>query len=160
MKRIVYLFICFSALLYVSFGCKSMEMGDVGMYIKFYYIDKGKHTEYAWSAQDLIKEEDHADTTFYDSLLIKDFMSMINKLEDDSITRSIDTRVVAEVHSGDSVIVVSFGEDIGTMVDGVRKEDKKELFDFIQKHLYNEAGYRRLYKRLNKCQSDGVKVKS
>ena len=149
-KFFICIFVCF-----FFCCCQTENIQSSSDYLKFYYWDKNIDTEYSiTSFEDVRNDELCADTVFYDTVIIKQFYNYLIELKTSSNQRPADLRVTSELHYNDTTIIASFGEKIGIMLNGVRMEDDKRLFNFIEKNLYSKDGYRRLFDK--QMESEGV----
>lgn len=144
----MYLFVCL-----FFCGCRTENLQSCSDYISFYYWDKGILTECAVTTIEEVKEEAFcADTVLCDSNKVRQFYNYVMWLQPSTEQRCVNLRVVSGIHYNDTTIIASFGENQGIMVDGIRMNDDKRLFDFIEKVLYSEKGYRRLFDKYMETQ--------
>lgn len=133
-----------------SCTCKSSVQPNCP-YIEVYYMEKGYETLNSISSPVLFKEMKnvYADTLILDDKVVRTFIKYIDSLENDSVCKNIDIRVMSIVHLNDSTqSVVCLGEKWGTMVDNIMKHDNQGLFDFVNKILYDEIGWKHLFMKV------------
>lgn len=141
---------CLFALL-LFFSCGNVEQNDPELlYVKFTYVWKGIESCNAWNKpSDVLSFEEKADTIVTDSCFYEMFTQLLNSIPTDTIRKSGDYRIVAQIYHKDSTVSVMCCDDVFgcSMVDNVYKQQSSELMDFLNHLLYDEKGYRRLIER-------------
>lgn len=139
-----------SIFLLTILSCKDVENHEqVYPNVEFVYIEKSLDTMNALTdPNDVLYSRRCVDTIVTDSDFICKFVGAVDSLEDDTMARSIDIRIVAKIHLTDSTETVAcFGGYHGIMVDNVVKKHSSKLFHLINNMLYDEVGWRKLITR-------------
>ncbi len=113
------------------------------MEIEVYSIKKGTEYIYAINSVDAIKREGK-DSVITDRDFIQKFISYVNVLKEDKNdsdpSGDFRTAVIIKIINKHPIIVL-FGEFFGTVYQGKKMIDNKELFQFIDDRIYRPHPY-------------------
>ena len=117
-------------------------------YIKFGYLPKGVETYRALASwRDVVAQEERIDTIIKDEQFIREYVGILNSTSERNDTASFDFRAVALIKMNDDTEhYVCIGDNNGLVIDSQILQDNKQMFDFIDVHLYTKEQWKKFYR--------------
>ncbi|MCR4768834.1 MAG: hypothetical protein K5874_01285 [Bacteroidaceae bacterium] len=116
-------------------------------YIKFAYLPKGLETIKGLSSwEDVVSHENKIDTIIDNTKFISEYVDLLNStLEtEDSVSRDFRVVSLIKLNNGKEHYVC-LGENNGIYYDSIILQDNKQIFDFIDQHLYTKEQLRKFH---------------
>lgn len=116
-------------------------------YIKFVYLPKGLETIKGLSSwEDVVSHENKIDTIILNKQFISEYVDFLNSTLETEDFISRDFRVVSLIKLNNGVKhYVCLGENNGIYFDSMILQDNKQIFDFIDQHLYTKEQLRKFH---------------
>ncbi len=142
MNRIFFILVFLS----VMISCRDNSVSTSSFpKVEFYYLEKSLETMNSINTPEKFLSHDCLDTVVTDSCSVDSFIRIVDMLIDDSVNDNCDIRVLARIFYSDSVDkVVCLGGYHGIKVDNVPKKHSPELYEYINKLLFDEDGWRKI----------------